>query len=85
MSGLLSKRPGGGAGLSEAAKEEHDSLGQAHGGDTLTRYFSTPHPSKDVRAAGVGVAGCRVHSGGDAPAPCARAAAAQHVQCGSPG
>jgi hypothetical protein len=47
LSGLLGKRPGV-AGLTESAKEEHDQLGMVHGGDSLTRYFSSPQPNKDV-------------------------------------
>lgn len=56
LSGLLGKRPGGG-GLTELAKEQHDALahGVVHGApaDPLSRYFSTPQPSKGE------VGGCR--------------------------
>jgi hypothetical protein len=51
LSGLLGKRTGGG--LTENAKEQHDSLGLGPGGaDTLTRYFSSPQPSPQLEAPG---------------------------------
>lgn len=57
LSGLLGKRPVV-PGLTESAMEQHDISvvgGLVHGGgDTISRYFSTPQPSlKEVRGVGV--------------------------------
>jgi sucrose-phosphate synthase len=61
LSGLLGKRPAL-PGLTETAKEEHDSLasGMGHGGsEPLSRYFSTPQPmvKGEVEFASSAVAG----------------------------